>query len=1130
MSDQLNSLLGLRTDFSLGESVIASEKVAEIAKRLGQTHVAVADTMNVSALIDVAKKADKEGVELHMGVRLRVIDDARPDLDPDSKVNGALKKAQTKTAYYIKAWPKDEEGMRQVFSLLTLSQTPERYYYVSRLDLNDVLTTLKPENVMITTGDSQGLFGRPDYDALWNRLVAWSDETTIELVAVPTPYFEQMNLRAEHILGGVTAKHAMVTTPVLFDEGCYEGFFLNMALQGRGDLRKPFTYSDPWYKDFGPKSPAELVTRVSETIKGMNIADPMHASGRGDVWKAALKEGNKRFLDVTAYRWKKQPLAIPKLAADPTAAVMDQCKAGMKDRLFKSVFGYHPTPEEIRTKYIPRLRYEMDVLTRLEFCDYFLVVADLVNWAKGSGIMVGPGRGSVGGSLVAFLMGITDIDPIRFDLLFERFINPSRNDLPDADLDFMSTRREEIIRYLERKYGTDHVAGINNYGVLGSRSAIKDIARVHGQNVMDIQATKFVPSVHGQPVDLTTAHRDVAEIQKFAQENPKIWKGALAMEGVMRSYGRHAAGTIVSGVPIKERAAIEKSDNGPKVNWDMRVCEDMGLIKLDVLGLSTLDTLSRCVRYIRDRHATTVDLISIPLDDVKTLEAFSKGETIGIFQFEGGAARRILKDMAQTSILTFNDLTAANALNRPGPIDAGLVQQYVEARNGHATHILAHSNMAGALEETFNVIVYQEQVMRVAVDLCGFTLSEADKLRKAMGKKDAVMMATFRKAFVDGAAAHSGMADRAAMDLFDQIEVFAGYAFNKSHAAEYSLISYQAMYLKVHYPVEFYAAALSTVKEEKLQVLVTDAKLRGITVLAPDINISTNEFVIGNDTTLYIPFNRVQGVSDRTGNAIMKERNSGPFMNIADLRARMSGRDCNSRQVEHLDRVGSFVRVEPGQLPANDESRTKDQMELMPGLTTGLVVADRVIPTDGVTLAKLKQIIEEMKAIDPAVQHVSPAMLGRTPRFMAIMDGPGAEEETKGRFAVGRPFQYTAQALSVTNLDRKDGYWTGLIKKKKSGKSISANEIKTYSSFLEREIELLKPPLIVCLGSAAARFMVPDLKGDLMDHVGRVFWNKKLQALILIGFNPQTIYFSEDKFDTLCEVFDIVKAVVDPAP
>lgn len=1123
MSEPLNTLLGIRTDFSLGQSVIASEKVAEIAKRLGQKHVAVADTMTVSGLIDIAKKAEKEGVELHIGVRVRVVD--------DPLLKGKEGKELNKSAFYPKVWAKTEEGMRQIYGLLSTSQQQDHFHYVPRVSLTEVLA-LDPQHVLITTGDSKGVFTRPDFKAIYDALLARFPDMMVELVAVPTPYYERMNLNAEHVLGFPGQRYAVVTTPILFDRydghDGLNGFIINMAIQGRGDFRKPFTYNDPYYREFCPKQVPDFMAAVKATIQGMNIADPMHGSTRGGLWANVLRD-QARFLDATAYRWKKAPIAIPKLAADAPKAVLEQCKEGVKARLLTDVFGYRPTVEDIREKYLPRLQYEMRVLTDLGFCDYFLVVADLVNWAKSAGIMVGPGRGSVGGSLIAFLMGITDIDPIRFDLLFERFINPERNDLPDADLDFMSTRRDEVIKYLTKKYGDEYVAGINNYGVLGSRSAIKDVGRVFGLHETQMEATKLVPSVHGQPVDLETAYKEVGEIQKFAQKEPKVWKGAVAMQGVMRSYGRHAAGTIVSGVPIRQRAAIEKSDNGPKVCWDMRVCEEQGLVKLDVLGLSTLDTLSRAVRYIKERHARTVDLMQIPLDDPKTLKAFSMGETIGIFQFEGGAARRILRDMAGSSDLTFNDLVAANALNRPGPIDAGLVDQYVQARNGIRTIGLAHPNMAGALSETFNVIVYQEQVMRVAVDLCGFTLSEADKLRKAMGKKDAAMMATFRDKFVQGAYNHSGLDIVPAGELFDQIEVFAGYAFNKSHAAEYSLISFQAMWLKVHYPVEFYAAALSTVGEDKLQVLVIDAKLRGINVRPPDINISTNEFVIGNDTTLFIPFNRVQGISDRSGNSLLRERQKGPFLDTNDIRKRVAGRDFNSRQLDHLTRVGGLVRIEPGSLPADDESRLKDQMELMPGLTTGVIQADRTIPNDKHTLTQLGQIVKDIKAVDEHVQHVQPSIVATgkgTTRFMVITDAPGNDEEAAGVFATGKSFGYVSNAMKVVDLKKSEGYWTGLSKKKKDGRQLTAAEIRAYSGFLDRELELLKPPVIVCLGSNATRYMLPDLKGNLMDHIGRTFWDKRRQALIIVGFNPGMIFHDENRFDSLAEIFDLVKAIV----
>lgn len=1120
MSVELNTLLGIRTDFSLGESAIASEKVVEIATRLGQKHVAVADTMRVDALIDVSKAAAKAGVEAHIGVRLRIVDEKDQD--------GAMlrdKKAKNKAAYYIKAFPKDEDGMRQLFKLVSRGFDEDRFYFAARLSLDDVLEHLTPDHCVITTGDSENLFTAADSRALYKRLYdVFSDSLFVELVPIPQPYFERGNVEALKAISEVGGQ-AMITSPVLFDGDGYETWHLNGAIQNRHDFKRGF-FNDPWWKDFTAKTPLETATLASKTQDGMRLLDP--SLNYAGVWSKAFTIGNTAFLAQTAYRWKKAPIALPSLATDPDAAVLKACKDGIPARLGTEVFGYKPTPQEVKDVYLPRLQYELGVLRTLKFADYFLVVADLVNWAKREGIMVGPGRGSVGGSLVAFLMGITDIDPIRFGLLFERFINPSRNDLPDADLDFMSTRRDEIIHYLEDKYGTDRVGGINNYGVLGSASSVKDVARVYGMNTMEITATKFIPKEHGQPVSLEEAHEQVGELQRFAQENPKVWKGALKMQGVMRSYGRHAAGTIVSGVPLIERAVVEADGGNRKVNWDMRVVEEQGLVKLDVLGLSTLDTLARAAEYIRQRHGgKRIDLMRIPLDDEETLKAFSRGDTIGIFQFEGGAARRILKDMAQTSDLTFNDLVAANALNRPGPIDAGLVTDYVDARNGNRIINVPHPNMAPALSETFNVIVYQEQVMRIAVDLCGFTLSEADKLRKAMGKKDKVLMATFRQQFVDGAKSHSGMPDVVAGEIFDQIEVFAGYAFNKSHAAEYSLISFQAMWLKVHYPVEFYAAALSTVGEDKLQILMSDAKIRGIEVRPPDINISTGEFEIATDTLLFIPFNRVKGISDNTTNAILTARKSGPFTSIADLQNRVERRKCNVRHVESLDKIGAFARIEPNQHDALHDSRRRDQMSLLPGLMSGVVTADRDIPRDKFTLARLMEIIADVEAVDPHAFHAKPVLGGKA-RMMVVTDAPNRTEEFAKRLTEGESFQYTSAALTIADMSRNDAYWTALVKKRKSGKMLSATEIKTYTPFLEREIELLKPPLIVTLGSAAARFFVPELKGSIDDHVGRLFWSEKLDAMILIGFNPQTIYHSPEKLDNLAHVFELAKSIIRP--
>lgn len=358
-----------------------------------------------------------------------------------------------------------------------------------------------------------------------------------------------------------------------------------------------------------------------------------------------------------------------------------------------------------------------------------------------------------GGSLVAYLLGITDVDPIRFNLMFERFINPERLDLPDADLDFASEKRHLVIEYLTNKYGADRVAGISNYSTLASASAVRDTGRVFGLSGLELSPTKLVPAEHGQSATLTEAARQVPEIDQFRENYPTIWKHALKFEGVLRSFGKHAAGIVVAGEPLVERAVVETRSDQSVVNWDKRVVEDMGLVKMDILGLSTLDVLEIAKSNIKERHGKTIDYLKLSLDDPRVMDAFGRGDTTGVFQFESSGMKKLLRDLAKGGALTFDDVTAATALYRPGPMDSGLMDDYVQIKQGNRDVTYDHPNLENALRDTYGVIIYQEQTMRVAVDLCGFTNTEADHLRKAMGKKDKDKMAKMKDQFVDGAQA-----------------------------------------------------------------------------------------------------------------------------------------------------------------------------------------------------------------------------------------------------------------------------------------------------------------------------------------------------------------------------------------
>lgn len=1134
----LNTHLGYRTHFSLGESVLTPADIVKSVKDGGVERFAVCDTMSVSSMIELTQKATKEGLKPTVGVRLRVMEELVRD-----------KKAK-REATFIKVFPRTEEGQKIIYRLLTTAFDEDHFYEVPRLAWSD-FKGIEGGHLVWTTGDIDGVFTDWNSNAHLAAMLAVvpeGDPIYAELMPINTPFFDRVN--AETLKAIITrGLEPLVTLPALYEQGEFEPFFVSLAIQKRSNLERPFTVSIPTWEDAFPHHYGDVLPRIRDTRSRLKARYEIED---GDLWKDGLLNSEK-FLNECAYVWTPQEVSLPEMADDPDAAVQRACANGMKERLFKQVNGYQPTPEAIRNEYIPRLKYELDVLKTLKFSTYFLVVSDVVNWSKDQGIVVGPGRGSVGGSLVAFLMGITDVDPIRFGLLFERFINPSRNDLPDADLDFMSTRRQEVVEYLEKRHGTENVAGITNYGVLGASSAMRDVARIYGMNVMDIGESKMVPAVHGQPVDLLTAAKEVTAIQKWAEKNPDVWRNAVKLEGTMRNYGKHAAGIIVSGVPLTERAVVERREGARTINWNMAVSENAGLVKLDILGLSTLDTLYRCAAYIKERHGKTIDLSAIPLDDEKTLAMLSAGRTQGVFQFEGGSARRLLRDMSRTVPLTFDDLVAANALNRPGPIEAGLVKQYVDAKNGHDLMELPHPKLEGALGETFNVICYQEQVMRVSVDLCGYSLSDADKLRKIMGKKLPEEMEKQRTVFVEGAVTHSGMDPEAAEDLFETIAAFAGYAFNKSHAVEYSLISYQCAWLKAHYPVEFYAASLSTVGEAKLDAIVADADKMGIKIMPPDINISEDQFVIANDTTLYIPFNRVKGISDKASLAIMEARNlssievehkekvgrrviksmvekpvtKGRFDSIEDFRERVPGRAVNSRHMETLKKVGAFHRIDPDcRIHPQHEDRRRDQHELIPGLVADYVVINRDIPKDKYAMLGINQIYRDVDSVAEKSVNVRP-YFGKNARFMAIFDAPGRTDELNKQVASGDSFGAVAEALFEAGLDRTDGYFTALCKRVKAGSMLTGAEIDTYAPFLAREIQTLKPPLIITLGSNASRHLVPSIKGNVLDYAGKVFYNRELDANILIGFTPGMIHFDPEKQTLLNDVFALAARLIE---
>ena len=595
-------------------------------------------------------------------------------------------------------------------------------------------------------------------------------------------------------------------------------------------------------------------------------------------------------------------------AAVEAAELKRQAEEGLAERLRVHGLSQGTTDEE----YSARLAFELDVITRMKYAGYFLIVSDFIKWAKSQGIPVGPGRGSGAGSLVAWALTITDLDPIRFGLLFERFLNPERVSMPDFDIDFCQDRRGEVISYVQERYGRDQVAQIITFGTLQARGVLRDVGRVlqmpYGQ--VD-KLTKLVPQNPAAPVTLAAAIAGEPKLQAFRDEDPVVARAfdiAQRLEGLTRHASTHAAGIVIGDRPLSELVPLyrdPKSDM-PVTQFNMKWVEPAGLVKFDFLGLKTLTVLDVAVKLLKQRNID-VDLATLPLDDAKSYQMLARGDVVGVFQVESQGMRRALVDMRPDR---FEDIIALVALYRPGPM--ANIPTYCARKHGDEEPEYLHPMLEPILKETFGVIIYQEQVMQIAQQMAGYSLGDADLLRRAMGKKIRAEMEKQRNVFVQGSVKNN-VPKGQAETIFELLAKFADYGFNKSHAAAYALVSYHTAYMKAHYPVEFIAASmtLDLNNTDKLSEFRSEAQRLGIKVEAPNINRSGPTFEVG-DGTIYYALAALKGVGPQAIELIVEERTKkGAFTSLADFAARVSPRAVNKRIIESLAAAGAFDSLEP---------------------------------------------------------------------------------------------------------------------------------------------------------------------------------------------------------------------------
>ena len=883
--------LHVHSSYSLLEGALTIPKLAELAKADRQPALALTDTDNMFGALEFSDKMAYAGIQPIIGWSIGV--DFADQGDGMRQVGGPMRQLPR-----IVLLAADEDGYRNLMKLSALAylDTPpnERAHIkATALEAHNgglIALTGGPGGVFdqaIAAGQAhlvgpscdmlQGLFGDRLYIELQRhglpkeqevepQLVELAYARGIPLVATNQPYFAS---REDH-----EAHDALIC-----------------IAEGRLVVETDRRQLSPNHYFKTRAEMAELFKDLPEAL-------------------ASTVEIAER----CAFRPKTRAPILPRFTAqgsgedDESIELRRQAEAGLDARI--KVHGVAPGQTE--ENYRERLAFELGVIERMKYAGYFLIVADFIQWAKHQGIPVGPGRGSGAGSLVAYALLVTDLDPIRFGLLFERFLNPKRVSMPDFDIDFCQDRRDEVIRYVQQRYGRDQVAQIITFGTLQARGVLRDVGRVlempYGQ--VD-RITKLVPQNPAAPVTLSRAIADEPKLQAERESDPRVKRVfdiALKLEGLNRHASTHAAGIVIGDRPLSELVPLyrdPKSDM-PVTQFNMKWVEQAGLVKFDFLGLKTLTVLSTAVKLLA-RRGIEIDLTKLPLDDAKSYEMVARGETVGVFQVEGQGMRRALTDMKPDR---FEDIIALVALYRPGPM--ANIPTYCARKRGDEEPEYIHPKLEPILRETYGVIVYQEQVMQAAQVLAGYSLGEADLLRRAMGKKIRSEMQAQRNRFISGAV-ERGVERGQADAIFELLERFADYGFNKSHAAAYALVAYQTAYMKANYPVEFLAASMTLEmgNTDKLAEFRAEAERLGLKIEPPSVNKSAVVFEVDAEKkTIYYALAALKGVGTQAVEAIVAARADKPFKDLADFAHRINSRTVNRRVFESLAASGAFDCIE----------------------------------------------------------------------------------------------------------------------------------------------------------------------------------------------------------------------------
>ena len=871
-------------------------------KELGMEAAAVTDHGTMSGILDYYKTAKKAGIKPIIGIETYVATRSRFDRDP----------GKDKQRFHLTVLAMNNMGFHNLMKLSTRANL-EGMYYKPRID-HELLEELN-EGLIVLSGCASGEIGvalkEDDYDrareiAKWYKSI-FGDRYYLELQDHGHPKSNtHWDVQAKINEGLIKLSKELDIEMVVTCDGHYltheyqdaheillcvgTGSYLSdekrMSLKDfELHLTDPRDIIDHWGEEF-----PEVIRNTKKIADRCDVEIEL---GRILIPKYPLPDGENEH----SYLLR---LTYQGLLQRYNGASKEEAEKLDPDEIIPKL------SDEVRE----RAKMELGVMGNMGYEGYFLIVQDFINWGKSQGIVFGPGRGSAAGSIIAYALNITDLDPLKYGLLFERFLNPDRISMPDIDVDIQDTRRDEVIEYCAKKYGEDHVSNIATFGKMFGRMAVRDVARVlevpYAES--DRLAKLVPPPSQGRHIPLSVSIKEDADLRNEYENNPtakEVLDYAIQLEGTIRSHGVHACGVVIAPDTLVNYIPLEMAQKGVvATQFPMGEVEELGLLKMDFLGLSNLTIINNAMRIIRKAYKKEINLSELPLDDKKTYELFQRGDTTGVFQLESAGMKRYLRGLKPT---TFEDIIAMVALYRPGPMQ--FIDSFIRRKHGEEEITYLHSGMKNSLKNTYGILVYQEQFMQISKEWCGFTGGQADTLRKAVGKKKIDLMKKVKPEFVEGAVKVGGATKEIAETFWTQLEEFANYCFNKSHAACYGLIAYWTAYLKAHYPDAFMAALMTSDHDDtdRLAIEITECKHMGISVLSPDVNESFVEFaVVPNENKIRFGMSAVKGVGVGAVEEVLRAREDGPFTSVEDFARRVSTSKFNRKAWESLIKSGAF--------------------------------------------------------------------------------------------------------------------------------------------------------------------------------------------------------------------------------